>query len=200
MFFVVVFYNSSISPKCSFHFDKTISPLPFLAPLIAPATLALNTQVMAWTTGPLHRPLLHAHSFPTHTHMGRPLTSFTFGPMCHSICEALPLCLRNCKSPLTLAQHFTRLDHQGTQPRLIGSVDSHWSAPVGRMFAHVPTYPELQLPVTRPRPHEVLSIYLWLSVDASRGSNRAVSHWSPFLRPVRKHHRRPFHFILTRSP
>lgn len=129
--------------------------------------------------------------------MGRPLTSFTFAPTCHSICEALPLSLRNCKSSLTLAHYFTRLDHQGTQPQLVGCVYFHWSAPVGRMFAHVPTYPELQLPGTWPRPHEVLSTYLWLSVDASRGSNGAGSHWSPFLSPVRKHHRSPFPFILN---
>lgn len=55
----------------------------------------------------------------------------------------------------------------------------------------------LQLPGTWPRPQEVLSKYLWLCVDASRGTNGAGSHWSPFLSPARKHCRGPFHFILN---
>lgn len=46
---------------------KRPHPFPFLFLLSAPATLALNTQVMVWTTGPLHWPFLYAPSIPRHT-------------------------------------------------------------------------------------------------------------------------------------
>lgn len=52
---------------------------------------------------------------------------------------------------------------------------------MGRMFAHLCAYPELQLLGTQSRPQQVLSEHLWWSVDDGRGSSRSGSNGSPFL-------------------